>query len=289
MGLEIESIELLIKSKRLDVKFDRTLTIGRQRMLVKENVLQKILLKNGFIKSHADFKLDRYAESFFKLLGARQISSLDASDYEGSEIIHDLNNPIADSYKSKFDLVFDGGSLEHIFNFPVAIKNCMDLIEIGGHYVSLTPANNFMGHGFYQFSPELYFRVFNPTNGFKLKKMFFYTRKKGGKFYEVTDPSIVNQRVGMVNSYPSLLFIIAEKIENVEVFSQTPQQYDYQNILWKRPPQQKKNTRVHYKFLRKFVPKGMKSKVKKGWKRFRNRFQTFWRETGTGNPNHFKS
>ena len=68
--------------------------------------------------------------------------------------------------KNKYTLVIDGGCLEHIFNFPVAIKNCMEMLQEGGHFIGITPANNLMGHGFYQFSPELYFRIFSKENGF---------------------------------------------------------------------------------------------------------------------------
>jgi hypothetical protein len=36
---------------------------------------------------------------------------------------------------------------------------------------AVTPANNQMGHGFYQFSPELFFRVFSQENGYLLRAL----------------------------------------------------------------------------------------------------------------------
>ena len=78
-----------------------------------------------------------------------------------------MNLPIGDDLKRKFSVVIDGGTLEHVFNFPVAIKNCMQMLDVGGHFFVHTMANNFMGHGFYQFSPELFYRVFSPENGFR--------------------------------------------------------------------------------------------------------------------------
>ncbi len=42
---------------------------------------------------------------------------------------------------------------------------------LGGHFISVTFANNFLGHGFHQFSPELYFRVFCPANGFEVESL----------------------------------------------------------------------------------------------------------------------
>jgi hypothetical protein len=47
----------------------------------------------------------------------------------------------------------------------------MDLLKVGGTFVASTPANYFMGHGFYQFSPELFFRLFCPENGFRLAEL----------------------------------------------------------------------------------------------------------------------
>jgi hypothetical protein len=45
------------------------------------------------------------------------------------------------------------------FNFPVALANAMKMAKIGGHFAARTPANNQCGHGFYQFSPGLFYRI----------------------------------------------------------------------------------------------------------------------------------
>ena len=60
-----------------------------------------------------------------------------------------MNEAIPDSLKGKFSCVLDGGTLEHVFNFPQAIKNAMEIVAIGGHFLGVVPANNFSGHGFY--------------------------------------------------------------------------------------------------------------------------------------------
>jgi 2-polyprenyl-3-methyl-5-hydroxy-6-metoxy-1,4-benzoquinol methylase len=76
------------------------------------------------------------------------VSSIDASDYENATYVHDLNVPIPDHLKGQFDLVDDGGTLEHVFNFPVALRNCMEMVKVGGHLLLNVPTNNFVGHGF---------------------------------------------------------------------------------------------------------------------------------------------
>ncbi|MDR1149764.1 MAG: class I SAM-dependent methyltransferase, partial [Spirochaetaceae bacterium] len=85
----------------------------------------------------------------FKHFGAVTVDSIDYSDYEGASIVHDMNLPVPGHLKEKYDCVWDGGALEHVFNYPTAIKNCMDMVKIGGHLILETPCNNQCGHGFY--------------------------------------------------------------------------------------------------------------------------------------------
>jgi hypothetical protein len=176
---------------------------------------------------------DRFAEPFLRLLGAVHIDSFDASDYEKATCIHDMNIPIADIYKRRYTVVIDGGTLEHVFNFPVAIKNCMEMIEVGGFYIGVTPANNFMGHGFYQFSPELYFRVFSPANGFITESIHIFEDVPGAQWVKLTDPYVLGKRVEMVNRRPAYIAIQARRISNKDIFSDFPQQSDY-SAIWKK-------------------------------------------------------
>jgi len=234
MGLDINGVKLLLHAQQLEVNFKKVVTIGRQMLYLKEKEMKHLLNQAGLSETWdmESLKLHSYAESFLKMLGAETTDSLDASSYENASIIHDLNLPLPKELFSLYSVVIDGGSLEHVFNFPAAVKNCMNLIEKGGYYIGITPANNFLGHGFYQFSPELYYRIFSPANGFKMIKMYLYADCKGASFYEVLDPLELKQRVTMANSSPSYLFILAQKTEEKEVFKVVPQQSDYEHIVW---------------------------------------------------------
>ena len=234
MGLDINGVKLLLHAKQLEVNFDRVLTIGRQMLYLREKELRRMLIQAGLIAADSKDTLavDTYAETFLKMLGAEVTDSLDASAYEEASMIHDLNLPLPKEMRSKYSVVIDGGSLEHVFNFPIAIQNCMNLIETDGYYIGITPANNFLGHGFYQFSPELYYRIFSPSNGFRMVKMYLYVDRKRASFYEVLDPLELKQRVIMANASPSYLFILAQKTEEKEVFKVVPQQSDYEHIVW---------------------------------------------------------
>jgi hypothetical protein len=138
-----------------------------------------------------------------------------------------MNQPLPPAAKGRYSAVLDGGSLEHIFDFRAAIGNCMEMLAVGGHYLGITPANNFMGHGFYQFSPELYFSVFVPDNGFELVRMVAFEDRPGSPWYAVANPRKVGRPVTLVNRRPVILLVLAKKIAQAAVFKTTPQQADY--------------------------------------------------------------
>ena len=62
-----------------------------------------------------------------------------------------LNQPLSADLEEAFTAVVDCGSLEHVFDFPAAVRNCMRMVAVDGHSLSVTPADNWAGHGFYQF------------------------------------------------------------------------------------------------------------------------------------------
>lgn len=84
-----------------------------------------------------------------------------------------------------------------------------------------------MGHGFYQFSPELYFRVFSPDNGFITEQMFIFEDTPDAQWVKLADPDVLGKRVEMVNSKPAYLLVQARKMSEVDIFSSVPQQSDY--------------------------------------------------------------
>jgi SAM-dependent methyltransferase len=174
-----------------------------------------------------------YAEPILEFLGAEEIVSLDANSYQDASLVHDMNLPIPGELKNRFDVVVEGGSLEHIFNFPVAVKNCMEMLVPGGSYLGVGPADNFCGHGFYQFSPDLYFRVLSPENGFILERMILCGVKADADWLEVLDPLATRQFVESLGSNnPTYVLVHAQKLQNRRIFEKFPEQSVY-TLLWK--------------------------------------------------------
>ncbi len=283
-------------AKKSGCDFTNTLMLGRLRLAAGHDYIKRCIDKYGSNSGNFEdvtFR-DEYSEPLFEILGAEKVESIDYSDYEKATIIHDMNLPFPSELKGKFTAVVDGGTLEHIFNFPQAIKNCMSALKPGGHFIGITPVNNLVGHGFYQFSPELYFRVFSEENGFSIKKMFIMSDDNmsfQAKWFEVADPKKVKDRVTLVNQKPLYLMVLAQKISEREIFSVMPQQSDYAArwaVINSLHSGAKSVQESRLKFLyRKYVPVRLKTFLRNFYLLL-NKNTSHSEELGEINPEHFR-
>ena len=221
MGIDVDVAKFLLSGRERGVDFKKSLMLGVQQFQFFDYDYQTL----ADVFSLADFARVKTSTDFLQFLGAEEISAMDFSDYEGAAILHDLNKPIGDELKEKFTFVLDGGTTEHVFNFPTALANAMEMVETGGHLAIITGGNNFLGHGFYQFSPELFYRALSAENGFEVKRLI--AAEVGGNWYEVADPQKVKSRVELINEKPVYLMVLANKIESKPLFTNAPQQSDY--------------------------------------------------------------
>jgi hypothetical protein len=226
MGIDTHVLRLLLDAQKKGLSFSSTIMVGRQNYYEPgaSDLCSALSIRNEDASALLEM---RYMEPLLRRLGATRIESLDNSAYEQASIIHDLNEPIPEYLKVSFSCVFDGGALEHILNFPQAIKNCMEMVAVGGHFLGVTTANNFMGHGFYQFSPELYYRIFSPDNGYAVQDMLLCETDRGAPWYRVEDPKARGGRVELINNRPTYIMLLARRLSDVKIFDTTPQQSDY--------------------------------------------------------------
>jgi hypothetical protein len=234
----------MLLDARSRLPMHRLLMIGHLALCLHPSELQAIrkVCPPGAL---ADYKWGEYADRFFtECLGVSEVSSLDYSPYEGATIIHDLSQAIPPGLKGQFDIVVEGGTLEHVFNFPMALANLMQMTRVGGSVFALTVANNLCGHGFYQFSPEVIFRVFTPENGFKLGKVLALCARFPGielvpirNVFEVADPALVGDRVGLLTKQPVVLCFDARRTADLPIFANYPMQSDYAAAWAGRTPQ----------------------------------------------------
>ena len=228
VGLDCAAANFLCAAKMSGVDFSQTLMIGRQAYISQTKTIDKIGNIVGVdCQRFKPYESSGFVEWFFELLGAKEVSSLDGCDFEGATYVCDLNHPTPAHLSNRFSTVFDGGTMEHVFNIPQLLKNCMGMVRIGGHYLVLTVANNFMGHGFWQFSPDLFFRILSPDNGYEMKAVLLHEVLPNAPWYIVRDPLEVRRVVELINNTPTYVFAIAKRLALKEILAKPPLQSDY--------------------------------------------------------------
>lgn len=218
MGIDIHSLNFLRYNKKFSPLL-RVLTIGRQGLHIPDDKLIRLLnLNRNYIKHE-------YCESLLKSeFGALSVDSIDHSSFEGATIIHDLNKPLINVF-DKFDTIIDGGCLEHIYNIPQALKNISDLCNPGGTIMHMVPANNFCGHGFWQFSPELFYTLYSEKNGYINTEVFFANVVDNKNWYLVKKPSD-GHRVNL-SSYTEVYLLVRTTLISHNFCHDDIQQSDY--------------------------------------------------------------
>lgn len=275
MGLDYNGVRLMAYTKTLDSRLNSVAMLGRQSLHTNSNGIRAIFdeFKIKFIPNDLHLIVNHgggYCESLLNHMGFGSVESFDFSNYENPTHVHDFNQPIPPEFDRRYDLVLDGGSLEHIFNFPTALRNSMRMVKPGGIFVTITPCNNYCGHGFYQFSPELYFSLMRRKNGYKLLDLFCHEIGEGMKWHRAVDPDAIKNRVNLVTRKPIMMLVIARRLENSELPEFEIQQSDYET-LWagdslKRTTQSKSNLSF-VKHARRLgatlVPNNLKNRI---WK-----------------------
>ena len=144
--------------------------------------------------------------AFFKLLGLREFQALDCSDFEGAEIVQDLNLPVPAGLHDGFDLIVDGGTLEHVFDIRQSLTNVARMLRGGGRIIHFSPASNWVNHGFYHFSPALFYdyyaaKGFAGLRGFLVEHDIYSVESGPWDFYEVGLEGRVASRHGLMTVF----------------------------------------------------------------------------------------
>lgn len=218
MGISLNPFVFLVGRRE---PLGKTLIIGRQDMNI---LVEQTKLVNEYLEQHKkkfkaeDFVSLRYADKLFDLLGATSLDFMDASDYEGANVIHDLNLHVPETLHAIYDTIIDSGCIEHIYHIPNYFENVSKMLKINGSFVNMTAANNWLGHGFYQFSPELMWRFFE-AYGFKVNAVDLYLRTGDRpKISSFPDPKVVKKRL-QLNTPSSLVDLMSDGVKLSECHS----------------------------------------------------------------------
>lgn len=112
--------------------------------------------------------------SFWRFLGFSEIVTTDVDDFENADVIFDLNEGSPPpELCGRFDVVFDGGTLEHVYHFPNALKSLHKMVKPGGLIIHQAPSSNHPDHGFYMFSPTVFHDYYSANRYRSIDFKFF--------------------------------------------------------------------------------------------------------------------
>lgn len=175
MGLLLQqAIEL--STIIIEKKCKNVCMIGVQNILFDPKQYNDIMKIYGYnipvLSSKSSYEL------FANIPGVERVSAVDFSDFEGADILLDLNSEGAsDKFKNTFDIVIDGGTLEHVFNQYNALANMNSLVKEDGYIYHALPCMGWGNHSFYNYSPTFFTDVYNCNYGWKLEKLNFFSLK----------------------------------------------------------------------------------------------------------------
>ncbi len=234
MGVNAAALGLMALARAEGADFTRVMTLGRQGLHLPPPLLAAFFRRRGR-EDLAEQLLaapgDGYCEQLLKLaFGAQEVVSLDASDYENASVVHDMNTPLKPAVQ--FPVVMDFGTLEHVFNVAVAFDNVAALCAAGGRILHVLPGNNMSGHGFYQFSPEMFFQIYSAQRGYANTRVFAAPEGTPEVWYEVRAPHDLRKRIDITSRDQLYILALTQKIAApTPLAERAVQQSDYL-ALW---------------------------------------------------------
>lgn len=230
MALDFNNARLILWLRANGIPLGDVLTVGRLGAFLSPDLLASDARRFGISPTQGSWlegTKAKFCEVALLAMGASTVEALDYSDYEGATVLHDLNKPLPPTLEGSCDLLFDSGSLEHVFNVPEALDSYAKLVRPGGWMVLDMPANGCCGHGFYQFSPELFFQYFEGHRGCRVAAVFCVEDEPLGKWFLVPSPASIRQRVYLHGSKALHIYVIVQRLEAGSPAPSEPVQFDY--------------------------------------------------------------
>lgn len=170
--------------------------------------------------------------TFFKAFGFDVVESCDYSDFQGADHVLNLNLPVPEYLHNKYDVIYDGGTLEHVFHVPQVLENIFNMLKIGGRVIHNSPSSNHVDHGFYMFSPTLFHDYYGANNWqIETSRIIEYTYRHNldpWKIYEYTPGALDHLSFGGFDKgYLLGIYFVASKTK-ASTAKNIPQQGRYQ-------------------------------------------------------------
>jgi SAM-dependent methyltransferase len=247
MGIARGAARLLLDECKARPFSGSVLQLGRQDFYFTDNQLMEWaklhdvalnLKSTTFLNKTGDsVSSKKYIDdiTFFNAIGFDSVESCDSSDYESATHVFDLNLPVSDQLYNKYDVIVDGGTLEHIFNLPQSLTNLYKMLKPGGRIIFISPSSNHVDHGFYMFSPVLFYDYYT-ANKWKIEtaRIFEYTSEHAKDLWNIYDytPGVLDHLSfgGFENRGMLGIYFVVTKTKN-SVCDINPQQGVFGNAV----------------------------------------------------------
>lgn len=193
MGITLQTAGMIADAAKNLKRRNAALMFGYQ------NLRHSITQVAQAIKKHMpDLDIDHYtklnsdetetdSKIMFEMMGFDRIVALDIFEYEHADIIADLTTPV-EGHDNQYDLIFDGGTMEHTAHPGSVLANAARMLRPGGIVIHQTPMNNYVNHGYFMVSP-IFFHDFHALNGFSEMTLFVQSMDNTGSETFTLSPS----------------------------------------------------------------------------------------------------
>jgi hypothetical protein len=167
--------------------------LGRQTVYLTVEGAGKLIRACGIEPRNASVELDvetrgaaaRQGElvsdrMFFAMLGVTNVIAIDHTDYEGAEVIIDLNVPLPELHKDSVDFLFGGSVLDNIFDPATYMVNVSKLLRPGGRVFDQNVISQ-VHHPYLLVTPA-WLLDYYVVNRFKNLQMYIVENAAGGLF-----------------------------------------------------------------------------------------------------------
>lgn len=235
MAISRPMARLLLSESEARPFHGSVLQLGRQTVLFSETQLMAWIARettntdvaSGFAlpaspRGEKDKHRPMSDEEFFRSLGFDAVLSCDVSAYENAGLIFDLNLPVPRDLHNRFDTIYDGGTMEHVFNIPAVLANIHSMLKVGGRVIHMSPASNMVDHGFYCFSPA-FFADYYYANQYDLRTLYLFECASwtgSWKIYNYLARGVDSRLGRACTSKMSGVFCVAEKTQDsaIQIF-----------------------------------------------------------------------
>jgi hypothetical protein len=184
MGMNLDAVIYLQRNGFLSSAKNRVLDIGPQTIYFAQaqQVAEIITNQGGPVPDAAEiervvyFSTPRAGERTTML---SEITDLTNIDYHSIDVCPGLKNTeildlnfdvLPDHMRGSFDVLFNFGTTEHIFNQWNCFEVMHDALKVGGVAYHQLPASGYLDHGYYCYTP-LFFRELAEANGYTIEEM----------------------------------------------------------------------------------------------------------------------